>query len=246
MSETNFSLDLYTIDELKELCSKLEIKPKRTKKELIADISSEFKIYVDYSNKKKNKYKIINQIGNKGKEGITYLVVDKKGNKYAMKTFKKTKSSKKLKKEFLLQKKAGKKGIAPKVYDYDVLEKFIVMELMDNHLYEELDKNPAFLTKKHQERIYEIYSTLDDIEVFHNDANICNYMLKNNKLYLIDYGFAKEINSKLIKEVKTDKPNSILMLIGFIITLKKKGVPASSYKYLLDKLPIQYKKEYDL
>jgi len=35
-------------------------------------------------------YTIIKQIGNEGKEGKTFLVKDRKGNEYAMKTFKKT------------------------------------------------------------------------------------------------------------------------------------------------------------
>ena len=44
---------------------------------------------------KDNKYNIIKQIGNVGKEGITYLVKrNNDGSEFAMKTFKKTKSSK--------------------------------------------------------------------------------------------------------------------------------------------------------
>ena len=44
-----------------------------------------------------SKYKIIEQLGNKGKEARTFLIKDKKfGCEYAMKSYRKNKSSKKM------------------------------------------------------------------------------------------------------------------------------------------------------
>ena len=58
-------------------------------------------------------------------------------------------------------------------------------------------------------------------------------MLKGKKIYLIDYGFAKEINSKLIKKLKTDTPNIKIMLLGFILKLKELNCPSTSYDFLI-------------
>ena len=51
-----------------------------------------------------------------------------------MKQFKKTKSSKKLEIEFDLQKQVSKFNICPQVYDVNIIDKYIIMEKMDNHL----------------------------------------------------------------------------------------------------------------
>jgi predicted Ser/Thr protein kinase len=54
-------------------------------------------------------------------------------------------------------------------------------------------------------------------------------MIKNNKIYIIDFGSAVEINSKLIK---TNTPNTQIMTIELINTLNKLKIPSSSWKYL--------------
>ena len=112
------------------------ISPKRNKGNYIESISKAFTEYEEYKKEKIDKYTKIEQIGLKGKEGTTYLVKDKKGKEYAMKTFRKTKSSAKLQKEVELQEKMSKLGVAPKIYDYDVVSKYIVMEKMDKHLFQ--------------------------------------------------------------------------------------------------------------
>ena len=192
------------------------------------------------------KYIKLKRLGEKGKEGITYLVKDKKGNEYAMKTFKKTKSSKNLKKEYDFLKLASEQGISPKVYDYNLVEKYIVMEKMDSHLYEYIDKHEGKVKIKDQKRIIEIFKKLDEINIFHNDPNICNYMLKNNIVYLIDYGLSKEITPKLIKNCNSKNPNTELMSIGFILKLKEKNIPEKSYFYIKSILPQKYIELYDL
>lgn len=236
----NNELDTYSISDLKKIAEKLKLNQKRSKLELINDISSVFNQYLHC--KKNLKYKRHNQIGDKGKEGTTFLVTDVKGNEYAMKTFRKGKSSNKLYNEYLLQKKAAKVGVAPHVYDYNTADKWIVMEKMDYHLYEKI----TTLTKKQQERLVEIFQKLDEVGVFHNDANICNYMVKNGQIYLIDYGFSKEITPTLKKKLQTNTPNYKLMLIGLVLKLKELKVPEKAYKYLLRHICDNDKKKFNL
>lgn len=186
------------------------------------------------------------RLGNKGKEGVTYLVKAQNEKVYAMKTFKSTKSADKLKQEYKLLRLAGKAGVAPRAIDYDKDKKYIVMEKMDQHLYDYLHHNQNKLPKKFQERIIHIFQTLDNINIFHNDANLCNYMLKDNQIYLIDYGLSKEITPQLKRKLKTDTPNMTFMLLGFVLKLRDMEAPRTSYQILLKKIPIETRKQFHL
>lgn len=236
----SYKLKKYSFEELKKMAKEMELENRKTKKELILSIENAFKEYEKYKQEKKDKYKIHHQIGEKGKEGSTYLVTDKKGREYAMKTFSKTKSSNRLKKEYDLQKKAAKRGVAPKVYDYDTIAKRIIMEKMDGHFFE----NRSNVTVQQQKRIIEIYKELDNALVFHGDPNLMNYMVKNKQIFLIDYGLSKDINEKLLKSIKTKTPNYTLMTIGIILKLKEFGFPFTSYSYFLKHVSEENKKKY--
>jgi predicted Ser/Thr protein kinase len=123
-------------------------------------------------------------------------------------------------------------GISPRVVEYDSISKYIVMETMDNHLSDMMVKQKGNLTKAQQQRIIEIYQKLDDVGVFHGDSNIMNYMLKNKIIYIIDFGFSKPVDSKLIKKLGTSKPNIKYMTLGFIIKLKEMNCPSTAWNYL--------------
>ena len=239
-----YELEKLSLLELKKLGQRLELPANLTKQELISRIGAEFGHYEEYKKDKLERYTRHEQLGKKGKEGITYLVSDKNGKEYAMKTFRKGKSSKTLKKEFDLQKKAGKIGVAPKVYDYDIVGKWIVMEKMDRHLITDLTK--INLTKADQLRILEIFRLLDEIKVLQGDVNVINLMVRKNQIYLIDYGFAKEITPELCRKMKTNHPNTELMTVGFVIKLKELGAPEKSYHYLLHSLNKDLRKMYGL
>ena len=238
-------LDNKNLQELKLICTKLEIKCKcasskdRIKKDIITFLNKD-------ENSFKKIYQAHEQIGNIGKEGIVYIIKDQNDKEFAMKQFKKTKSSKKLEIEFDIQKQASKFNICPQVYDVNIIEKYIIMEKMDNHLIDIMKLQNGNLTQKQQLDIIKIYQTLDKAKVFHGDSNILNYMYKNKKLYIIDFGMSSAVDDKLIKKLKTDTPNFTIMTIGMIIKLKELKCPDHSYKYLLKFVSDENKFKYSL
>ena len=238
--------DNYTLSDLKKLASTMELPLRRSRIEMLAEIKNAFTEYEDYKKSKIDKYKKYGRLGNKGKEGITYLVKTKNGKEYAMKTFRKKKSSDTLVKEYKFQKRAAARGISPYVVENDTVSKYIVMEKMDSHLFEYIEKQKGHLTRTQQKRIIEIFTTLDECRIFHGDANMTNYMIKDKQIYIIDFGFAKEINTKFIQHLGTDKPNMHIMLLGFILKLKEMKCNPSSYKYLITYLSNTQKKQFNI
>jgi len=218
---------------LRKIGEDMGISIPKKKEDLINNILVCFKEYEEYKKEKIDKYTRIKQIGNEGKEGITYLVKTSDNQKFAMKTFKKTKSSSKIKQEADLQHKASLFDIAPKVIEIDTISKYIVMERLDTHLVDVMKTQNGNLTEEQQKDIMHIFYKLDKACVFQGDSNILNYMYKNKKLYIIDFGMAKLIDDNLKKKLKTDTPNTTIMNIGFILKLKELNCPESSYSYLL-------------
>ena len=88
-------------DELKNIAKDMDITISKSKDKLIDSMIKCFEEYQKYKKNKIDKYEKIKQLGEKGKEGVTYLVKTSKGKEYAMKTFKKNKSSEKLKENIL-------------------------------------------------------------------------------------------------------------------------------------------------
>tara|TARA_Y100000389_G_C17471034_1_gene530931 strand:- start:1735 stop:2307 length:573 start_codon:yes stop_codon:yes gene_type:complete len=176
--------------------------------------------------------KRLSRLGNKGKEGTVYLVTNK-GKEYAMKTFRKNKSSTKLKLEAKLQRMAAEKGISPNVIAVNVNNKYILMEKLDTTLHDLLIKKRGILSEVIQRQIICLYNKLDKTGVFHGDASILNFMFKNKKLYLIDFGMSVEITGALVKKLGTKTPNLDIMTLGLVLKFKELGIPEQSYKYLV-------------
>ena len=225
-------LEKYTCAELKLLAEKMDLRAYRGKTDLIRVITEAFKEYEDYKKEKIDKYERLEQLGEKGKEGTTFLVRNKEGKEYAMKTFRKQKSSINLKKESELQKMAAAMGASPEVIEIDTVSKYIVMERMDTHLVDLIKKQEGILTKHQQKQIVSIYKKLDRAQVFHGDANLLNYMCKGRKLYIIDFGMAKEITHSLVKKLGTETPNMQIMTLGLALKLRDLKYPKSSYSYI--------------
>jgi len=225
-------LEKYSYVELKELARKMELEIKKTKKEMMDDILDAFNQYEKYKTKKFDKYKRIKKLGDKGKDGLVYLVqCDNK--EYAMKTFRENRSSLLIKKEAELQRKAAEVGISPGVIAVNTVFNYIVMELMDKNLLDIMKKQNKMLKKNQQIQLIRIFKKLDEIGVFHSDPNPLNFMVKNRKMYVIDFGFATSIDANVIKKYgKT--PNLSLMTLGFILKLKDLGCPRESYQYMME------------
>ena len=154
-----------TYSELKEIASSLEVPIRRSRADLMSEITKAFKEYEIYKREKLDKYIRGKQLGNKGKEGITFLVTSSiTGKKYAMKTFRRQKSSSTLQKEAELQKMAADVGASPNVIDIDTVSKYIVMEKMDSHLYDKI-KEQKYVSREQQKQIISIYLKLDKAKV---------------------------------------------------------------------------------
>ena len=83
-------------------------------------------------------------------------------------------------------------------------------------------------------------------KIFHNDANLYNFMIKDKQLYIIDFGLAKEITPKLIKKLGTSRPNFKLMSIAMILKFKDLGIPIESYSYILNQMAYEDVKKFGL
>lgn len=213
-------LESLTTNKLKDIIDDMGLKHRKQRTDMIDDIRHERTI----------RYVVMEQLGEPGKDAITYLVkVGRK--KYAMKTFNKRKSCNQINIEVYLQRRAAALNISPKVIDVDVQTKYIVMEKMDRHLVDVT--RPKVISLDHQKQLIQLYKTLDEIGVFHGDANPLNYMLKGTKLYAIDFGMSKQITQRLIKQLGTNYPNEDIMTLAMVLKFKNMNYPKSSYSYLV-------------
>jgi len=173
---------------------------------------------------------LLEQLGNNGKEGQAFNI-KVKSKYYALKKFKKAKSKNNILKEAQLQHTASLKGISPNIYECNLDKKYIIMDKLDTNLFKILRKNNGKLSIKYQKEIVRIINMLDKINIFHGDPNPANFMIKDGKLYIIDYGFAKIIDQKLYKKLQTTVPNKKFMLLGFILKCKD-SFSNTNYTYL--------------
>lgn len=237
-------LENYSYTELKQLAQDMGLVIRNSKAVLIGEITEAFREYETYKRDKIDKYVRVKQLGKHGKEGTTYLVTTRDGTEYAMKTFRKKKSSSTLRKEAKLQNLAAYLGASPNVIDVDTVSKYIVMEKMDSHLLHAMENQGGILTRKQQKQIVNIYKKLDKAGVFHGDANLLNYMYKNGKLYIIDFGFAKKITTDLTKKLGTNNPNINIMTLGIALKLRDLKCPPSSYEYIINYLSDEQRQQF--
>lgn len=220
-------LELLSIKELRSYEKKHNLKQSKTKGDILKNIMEA----------RYKKYNFLGSLGEPGKDAITYLVTYNK-QKYALKQFKSKKSVQKIKDEFEMQELAYEVGISPKPIDINIYRKYILMEKLDTHLIDVT--KPKQLTLDNQKQLITIYKKLDNIHIFHGDPNPLNYMIKNKRLYVIDFGMSKYINSSMKKKVKSEKPNIELMTLSMVMKLKNMNFPESSYKYLIKHIPEEY------
>ena len=188
----------------------------------------------------KNKFQIS---GKKGKEGTTFIA-----ETFAIKMFATTKKTDPIEKEFNLQKRAALFGVAPQVYGFNPTSKIIIMDKMKETIVEwklrsvedgtlELAEDGTIvLPEKFQKQIYTLCVQLDKAEVMQNDGNPLNLMFNedNKRLFMIDYGFSKQIKAAIIKK-RGKHPNLGTTLWHFNKDLQH-------YKIFCDKLQIEVDK----
>jgi predicted Ser/Thr protein kinase len=178
-------------------------------------------------------YQVLRQLGTAGLDGVTYLV--KKGSKeYALKSFKDKKPSHLIEEEANFQKEAAKHNIAPKVFDVNLNEKYITMEVMDGTL-KDFVREHKKIPMEDQKKILELYKKLDKIGIYHFDSNPLNVMYKNTKngreWKIIDYGISKKFQKfEYGKWMNLRKLNQ--MLVGGYLNLS--DLLSEKPKYLLE------------
>jgi tRNA A-37 threonylcarbamoyl transferase component Bud32 len=170
------------------------------------------------------------QLGKDGKEGKVFAVSKQKGNKeYAMKVFKKTKSSKNIEKEVSLAKMAYKAGLSPKIIEMNLIEKYIVMEMCDKTILDLMKEQNYILKVSQQKELVKLFSGLDNIGIMHNDPNPLNILECKGKLKIIDFGMSK------ICEVRKCT-NKRLLTLGFLLFMKQQNYPIQKLSYLVNTL----------
>lgn len=214
------------LDEIARTCD-IDTK-NQTRQQIVDAITKVFKAELE----SRDKYTKIEQLGKTGKEGTVYHVKDKKRKEYAMKEFSRKKSDRNIEKEAIFLKKASEFGIAPQMYDFDVVHNYIVMEKLEKSLFDHMKESKGKLSTKIQKDMIKIFKTLDKIRIFHADPNPLNFMFDSKgNLKIIDFGFAKAIDDKLIKDHGSE-PNMKYMPIGFIMKMSD-FVPPSTFTELL-------------
>ncbi len=228
-------MEKLSINDLKQMMEKLNLKPGRRKGEIIDQIRGAFGEWEDYKKEKVERFERIKSLGNKGREARTFLVYDSKTKlEYAQKSYRKNKSSDAIRREYDFQQRAAKRGISPEVIDCDTITKTITMEKMDYDLIDLIQKQKGKLSRTQQEDIVSLFDALDDLGIFHADSNALNLMYTGDGvLKIIDYGFAEEITARVIKKYGTERPNRLYLTMGLMAQLKLRSCfPQSKFAHL--------------
>jgi tRNA A-37 threonylcarbamoyl transferase component Bud32 len=211
------NLEIMSLPDIRKLAKECDIDiSNKNKEDLIKSLQKVFKIV----EKRRSKYTELTPIGYKGKEGTVFTVKDKKGQVFAMKKFRSGKSGARLENEAYLLEKACSIGISPLLIDYSRSNLWIVMEKLDSNLFDILKSTNGILTKKVQQQMIDIFKKLDEIQIFHADPNPLNFMFKDGKMYIIDYGFAKTFDEISVVNLHTRTPNMDYMPLGFFMKIK--------------------------
>lgn len=169
----------------------------------------------------------IRTLGSAGKDGETFEVGD--GN--ALKLFSATKSYRSIEREYKFLLRSGEEGISPRALELNCKYKYIIMEKLDRTLLDILRDQQLSLLESQEKQIIDIFDKLDDLSIFHADPNPLNFMERDGKIYIIDFGFGKKIDKGLIKKYGTSRINMLFMPTGLILKLKEL-CPNSKFPYL--------------
>jgi serine/threonine protein kinase len=142
------------------------------------------------------KYKILDKIGN-GKFGIVYKGINmKSGERIAIKTEKKNGDIRLLKNETTVLKYLYDHGSrsTPIIYWYgvDELWSYLIMSYYEISLFDYCNQNPMIHEKidKIMCVCIDILETIHKNYILHRDIKPQNFMISNEEIYLIDFGFS--------------------------------------------------------
>ncbi len=217
MNITLDQLQTLSFDELRDIAYTFDIPVEESE----TDSSLVSKVFQRYCEVKKYlSYTFVRQLGRKGKEGRTFLALDKRNREVAIKIFHSSKKASRIVREAKLQSRASNAGITPQVYDYDGDGKYIVMEKLDINLYDCFCNQKGQLTLRQQQEIVALFRVLDTCQIFHGDPNPLNFMKKGTRWYIIDFGFARAFSEPIRFRYGTT-PNLKYMTLGILIHLRK-------------------------
>ena len=102
------------------------------------------------------------------------------------------------------QQVAAEHGISPNIIDYDSKLYCIVMEKMDKTLTEQLKQQNGHYSKQQIDRILDIINQMNHLNINQNDfaMHLGNWMVKGDKIYLIDFGAAQD--GQMVKNIPKD------------------------------------------
>ena len=177
-----------------------------------------------------DEFNVIKKI-TKSKEASIYLVKKHRAKQeVVIKQFTPKKSEKNFLNEVHLQHQASIHGLSPRIFEYSLSKRYIVMEKMESSL-PDLLKKQGKLHNNQIDKIIKIFKALDKIKIFHSDPNPFNIMIKDNTFYIIDFGFAKAIDLDLTNKHNSKFLNMKFMPLGLLIQLKKLD-PSNEFEYL--------------
>jgi tRNA A-37 threonylcarbamoyl transferase component Bud32 len=170
------------------------------------------------------------QIGKEGKEGKVFAVSKPNGKKeYAMKVFKKTKSSKNIEKEVKFAKIANKAGLSPKIFEVNLTDKYIVMDMCDKTILDLMKEQKYTLKVSQQKELIKLFSGMDKVGIMHNDPNPLNILVVGDQFKLIDFGMSKSCDIEKCN-------NKRLLTLGFLLFMKQQKYPIEKLSYLVNTL----------
>jgi tRNA A-37 threonylcarbamoyl transferase component Bud32 len=178
-------------------------------------------------------YVFVCKLGMTGRDGNVSCVKHKNRRQYAKKQFRKNRDTNAIKREATFQQQASNAGLSPTVKEFNLNSKYIIMDVVDGEsLYARMKKKKGKLSVKQQKELLTIFGKLDTLGIFHKDPNPLNFLFNNDdKLYIIDFGFAEKINKKR----HGDAPNMDQMTLGLLIKFKTL-FPGVSYNTMRKKL----------
>lgn len=171
----------------------------------------------------------------KGRDGKIYDLSPQR----VLKQYRLNKNTHSIVREYNFQKQAAQHSLAPQVYGMRPDPKgrlCVVMEKMNHTLMDEIRKDND-LKEEWQREMIRILSCLDRLKIFHGDISPLNFMIKNGKLYVIDFGMSREMDQRCLDQYGKH-PNLSVGLNSFVLKLREfvpNFSPRLFQKYLLFK-----------